>query len=119
MPRAWSICSTPGCGTATPRSGRCDECAAAADLARGTAAQRGYGSRHRKTFRATVLDRDPICMECQIRPSTVADHHPLSRRELEAMGEDPNDPKHGRGLCASCHGRATVINQPGGWSAGQ
>jgi 5-methylcytosine-specific restriction protein A len=113
--RAWSICSTPGCGQAT-RGGRCDDCAHAADLARGTASQRGYSSAHRR-FREAVLAADPICVQCQVRASTVADHYPVSRRDLEAIGENPNDPKHGRGLCKPCHDRATAANQPGGWAA--
>ncbi|MEU6709988.1 hypothetical protein ABZ897_00800 [Nonomuraea sp. NPDC046802] len=51
-------------------------------------------------------------------PSTVADHHPLSRRELVARGLDPDDPQYGRGLCTSCHGKETAANpeQAGGWN---
>ena len=48
--------------------------------------------------------------------ATVADHWPTSRRDLIAKGKDPNDPNHGRGLCASCHGRETAAHQPGGWN---
>jgi 5-methylcytosine-specific restriction enzyme A len=49
------------------------------------------------------LERDPICVICGIAPATVADHYPLSRKELVARGMDPNDPAHGRGLCKPCH----------------
>jgi 5-methylcytosine-specific restriction protein A len=45
-----------------------------------------------------------------------ADHWPLSRRELVEQGLDPDDPKHGRGLCTSCHSRSTAREQPGGWN---
>jgi 5-methylcytosine-specific restriction protein A len=51
--------------------------------------------------------------------STVADHWPLSRRELEDQGLDPNDPQHGRGLCKHCHDMETARNQPGGWLLGR
>ncbi|TDE02854.1 hypothetical protein E1269_21390 [Jiangella asiatica] len=64
-----------------------------------------------------------MCTECDdhatpcSRPSTDADHHPLSRRELIAAGLNPDDPKHGRGLCSLCHKRSTAKHQPGGWNA--
>jgi len=64
-----------------------------------------------------VLDRDPICVLCRLAASTVADHWPTSRRDLEAAGLDPNDPARGRGLCKPCHDRETARNQPGGWNA--
>jgi 5-methylcytosine-specific restriction protein A len=116
MPRALSICSTPGCPNTT-RSGRCETCTKAADKARGTASERGYGGAGHRRFRREVLARDPICVLCHLEPSTVADHYPLSRRELEAQGLDPNDPQHGRGLGKRCHDRETAKNQPGGWNA--
>jgi 5-methylcytosine-specific restriction protein A len=46
-----------------------------------------------------------------------ADHWPLSRRELTEQGLDPDDPRHGRGLCARCHSSETARHQPGGWNA--
>jgi 5-methylcytosine-specific restriction protein A len=49
--------------------------------------------------------------------ATVADHWPLSRRELAERGMDPDDPAHGRGLCHGCHSKETAINQPGGFNA--
>jgi 5-methylcytosine-specific restriction protein A len=67
-----------------------------------------------------VLERDPLCVVHLERGdhvlATVADHYPRSRRELEALGLDPNDPEYGRGLCASCHSRETARHQPGGWN---
>lgn len=87
-----------------------------ADRARGTAEQRGYGRAHRR-FRKAVLAKDPICVRCGKAPSTVADHYPLSMRELVARGMNPYDPDCGRGLCASCHGSETATHQPGGWHA--
>ncbi|MFD5795612.1 hypothetical protein ACFWIO_19140 [Streptomyces diastatochromogenes] len=50
------------------------------------------------------------------KPSVHADHWPLSRRELADQGQDPNDPKHGRGLCGPCHSSSTAREQPGGWN---
>ena len=125
MPRALKTCSTPRCPELVPiGTGRCDGCVAQAEQQRGTARQRGYDAKHERTFRAKVLRRDPLCVcedqdhdhgrQC-LRASTVADHHPLSRRELVDAGQNPNDPKHGRGLCKGCHDRHTAEAQPGGW----
>lgn len=69
-----------------------------------------------KRFRTVVLDREPICQLCGLAASTVADHWPVSRRDLVDRGADPNDPKRGRGLCARCHGIETSRHQPGGWN---
>ncbi|AUS34616.1 hypothetical protein C1M55_28210 [Rhodococcus qingshengii] len=43
--------------------------------------------------------------------ATIADHHPLSRRELIVQGLDPNDPHHGRGLCKRCHDSHTAKDE--------
>lgn len=123
--RALKVCSTRGCPELV-QSGRCPTCQANAEQRRGTAAQRGYDSKHRSTFRRNVLRKNPLCVcedqghdhgtQC-LRPSTVADHHPLSRKELVDAGLNPNDPAHGRGLCKGCHDRHTSEAQPGGWNA--
>ncbi len=127
MPRrALSICTTPGCPEYT-QGGRCTGCRAEAEQRRGTAAQRGYGGRHRRRFRTAVLARDPQCVCTDTahghgdpcgEPSLHADHYPRDRRELAAAGEDPDDPRHGRGLCGPCHSSETARHQPGGWAAG-
>ncbi len=114
MARARRVCPTRGCSQLTT-DGRCTGCVRAADQARGTAAERGYTGRGHRGFRSAVLRRDPICVVCWLAPSTVADHYPLSRRDLVDGGLDPNAPAAGRGLCASCHGRETARHQPGGW----
>ncbi len=108
------VCSTPRCPTLVT-AGRCPKCEAEAEARRGSASQRGYTSAGHRRFRTAVLRRDPLCVLCQA-PSTVADHHPLSRRELVEQGLNPNDPECGRGLCASCHGKETGRHQPGGWN---
>jgi 5-methylcytosine-specific restriction protein A len=115
--KAMKVCNVPGCPELVPGgTGRCPDHRRAAEHARGNATQRGYSSRGHQRFRAAVLRRDPICVVCQRAASTVADHWPTSRRELEAGGKDPNDPRHGRGLCASCHGKETAAHQPGGFN---
>lgn len=121
MPRARKACPVAGCPNTTS-GGRCEDHKRESDRARGTAAQRGYASRgHRRRFRPGVLERDELCVLCteEGRPptlATVADHWPLSRRELIAQGLDPDDPQHGRGLCKRHHDRETARNQPGGWN---
>lgn len=125
MAQALKVCSTKGCPELVAE-GRCPTCRANAEQERGTAAQRGYDQKHRRVFRARVLRKNPLCVctdqghnhgaQC-LRPSTVADHHPLSRKELVDAGLNPNDPRHGRGLCKGCHDRHTSEAQPGGWNA--
>lgn len=113
MPRR--VCNVHGCPTISDKP-RCAEHTKAADKARGTPAQRGYGTEHRKRFREGVLAKHPICQVCRRARSTVADHYPLSKRELIDAGMDSNDPVHGRGLCHTCHSVATAEHQPGGWN---
>ena len=110
------VCNVPGCPTLTDQP-RCPTHTKAADQARGTATQRGYTSPRHRRFRRLVLKRDPICVICGAI-ATVADHYPMSRRDLEANGLDPDDPTRGRGLCSTCHARETARNQPGGWHMG-
>jgi len=122
----YTVCTVNGCPEYSDRGGRCDAHRAAADRARGTAQQRGYGKEHRTRFRPGVLARDPSCVCTETshghpepcgQASVHADHHPLSRRELVDAGHDADDPRHGRGLCHSCHAKATAQHQPGGWNA--
>lgn len=122
--RAPRRCTTPGCPR-TPVQGtaKCQECTR--PRARPSPSSQGYGREHERRFRDAVLRRDPSCVcdeeehghdgECG-RPSVHADHHPLSKRELVARGLDDHDPRRGRGLCHSCHSKATAKHQPGGWN---
>jgi len=115
------VCSVAGCPEIYPRGegSRCAKHRAHADRARGTPAERGYTSAgHTRRFRPHVLARDPICVVCDRAESTVADHYPRSKRELERLGLDSNDPQYGRGLCKRCHDSETARNQPGGWHEG-
>lgn len=129
MPRAMKVCSVAGCPELVPiGTGRCHTHERAADQARGTATERGYGRQHQRRFRPAVLRRDPHCV-CRelahghaapcLAASTVADHYPRSRRELVALGLDPNAEQYGRGICKGCHDRSTAASptQRGGWHA--
>lgn len=111
------VCTKPGCPTLVAGGGRCDDHRRQADRARGSSTERGYGHRHQTRFRRGVLRRDRICVLCKSAPATDADHWPADRRTLELRGEDPDDPKHGRGLCGPCHKQQTALLQPGGWNA--
>lgn len=115
MPKALRVCSVPSCPELTS-GGRCDQHRRQADRVRGTTTERGYSTPGHRRFREAVLARQPICVLCHRARSTVADHYPLSRRDLIAAGLDPNDPQHGRGLCKPCHDSSTARLQPGGWN---
>ena len=78
---------------------------------------RAYSTKGHRQFRSAVLTADPVCVVCQVAQSTVADHHPRSRRELEELGLNPNDPRYGRGVCKPCHDRSTAEHYPAGWNA--
>jgi 5-methylcytosine-specific restriction protein A len=132
MPRVMRVCPCTRCaaheGTCPTitTGGRCAPCRTRADAARGTARQRGYDQAHETTFRLAILRRDPTCVctdtthghaaPCSA-PSVHADHHPHTRRELADRGQNPNDPRHGRGLCDHCHNKHTPHESPGGWHA--
>lgn len=107
------VCSIPGCPTLVD-SGRCATHNTQARKAR--VDNRAYSSKAHLTFRDAVLKRDPTCVLCHNAPSHVADHYPRTRRELVAHHMNPNDPKHGRGLCDDCHNKHTARTSPGGWA---
>lgn len=118
------VCSTPGCPNLHDGAGRCPPCKAQAEQDR-----RPDGNPYRtpghQRFREHVLARNPRCVctgECGRHDgvcgaiATVADHHPLERRDLVAAGLDPNDPQRGRGVCKPCHDAKTARTSPGGWN---
>jgi 5-methylcytosine-specific restriction protein A len=112
--RALKVCSTPTCPELVP-TGRCTECTRKAEQQRGSAAARGYDPRWARR-RAAYLVRHPFCC-IDGAVATVADHYPLSRRELVAQGvRDPDADHRLRPLCASCHSKQTAEHQPGGWN---
>ena len=125
-----SRCSTPLCPNEAARGGRCEECYRKHDRARGTAAERGYNSRRWEGTKRTIRKRDPFCtcdagdhghasFAC-MHLTEVADHYPKTRKQLLEEGvRDPDKPEFCRGLCKSCHSRATAKNPEtrGGWNA--
>jgi len=113
---AWRPCSTPGCGKLHQGTGKCPTCRAKVDRDRRPDGN-PYATPGHRTFREHVLARDPVCVLCLARPSTVADHYPTERRDLVTQGLDPDDPDRGRGLCKPCHDRHTARTSPGGWHA--
>lgn len=110
-------CTTPGCpGRAV--TGRCARCLGGRQgnsrLRVPTTAERGYSSQWRAR-RLDYLSAHPTCALCP-RMATIADHYPVSRRELLAAGAaDPDAAEHLRPLCIDCHNRQTGLRQPGGW----
>lgn len=109
-PRPCSTCRQP-----TYRAGKCERHYRQAEHRRGSSHRRGYGPDHRDRFRSTVLSpysRHPLHSDvCVIddctAASTVADHYPRTRRQLERLGLDPNDPRYGRALCEHHHNQHT------------
>ncbi|PAZ13307.1 HNH endonuclease [Streptomyces sp. SA15] len=77
---------------------------------KGTSAYGKDWPRKRESF----LYMNAWCVLCG-QPSKVADHFPLSRKELVKRGvSDPNAHEHLRALCVRCHNRETGRNQAGG-----
>ncbi|WP_213002631.1 HNH endonuclease signature motif containing protein [Winogradskya consettensis] len=109
MARAKKVCSTSGC-PALVDTGRCDSCNGKAEAKRGSAAQRGYDARWRRT-RAAHLGRHPLCPCGSI--ATDVDHID----GLGPKGPRGHDPSNLRSLCHSCHSQRTGRDQPGGWAA--
>lgn len=105
----WRVCPEPDCPNLSQR-GRCEE------HQRPNATQRGYTGKGHQMFRKKVLRRDKVCVLCGNAEATQADHYPVDRRTLILRGENPNDPRHGRGLCHSCHSTHTALHQ--GFAAG-
>ena len=97
-------CPAPGCNLLTTH-GRCAAHLRAErqqfDAGRGTATARGYGPAHRQ-WRAAILARDPLCVRCGRKPSTVADHIvPLRDGGTWALS-------NGQGLDVDCHAVKTA-----------
>lgn len=108
-------CSVPGCPELTT-SGRCKEHEREATKNRETPGTSAYGPRWPRIRRA-YLYAHPWCLLCT-GPATVADHHPLSRRQLRAQAVPDPDAWHRlRPLCTSCHNGETAVHQPGGRAA--
>lgn len=111
------VCSTPGCPTIYDgTASRCPEHETAAKRTH-WGKTRAYSSAGHRTFREAVLRREPVCVLCGLRESSVADHYPKGRQQLIELGLNPNDPQYGRGLCKPCHDSSTAQEFPSGWNA--
>ncbi|MCO6011428.1 hypothetical protein NE236_41410 [Actinoallomurus purpureus] len=125
--RALSVCSCRGCTACGDRcptlvpSGRCTDCARAADRRRGSGSARGWNNRW-ATFSKRYLRDHPICActadwcahihqpgQCG-QPATDPDHKDGTGRN----GPRAFDPDNLIGLCHPCHSRKT-IHQDGGF----
>jgi len=97
------VCSHPDCPVILiDGRSRCDEHSGRPRDTRPSAASRGYGV-HWRRIRAQFLRAHPTCSLCR-EPATVADHHPLARRELVAAGDPhPDAWVNLRPLCESHH----------------
>jgi 5-methylcytosine-specific restriction protein A len=117
MPRKPRVpCPQPGCPELTS-GGACDDHRKQREEQRGSNARKGGYDVRWQRIRKAFLYRNPWCVLCG-RLANVADHWPLSRRELIARGEPkPDAPKHLRPLCVPCHNKETAKNQPGGFAA--
>ncbi|TWE29932.1 5-methylcytosine-specific restriction protein A [Prauserella muralis] len=110
--RALKVCSTSGCPELV-ESGRCAGCETRADRVRGTARQRGYGTRWERK-RDDYLARHPFCERAAcFRQATDVNH-------LDGLGPGGPDgyADHNlEALCHSHHSQHTAREQPGGWNA--
>jgi 5-methylcytosine-specific restriction protein A len=108
-------CTLPGFPALTT-GGRCPTHEREANRQRASRGGSAYGPRWPRT-RERYLYAHPWCLLCG-RRATVADHFPLSRRELVAQGAVNADAfERLRPLCTSCHNKETAKHQPGGWAA--
>lgn len=108
-------CSVPGCPELTS-GGRCEAHRRQDEALRRANGSGAYSSSRWQRIRKAFLYRNPWCVLC-MRQATVADHYPLSRRQLISRGVDPDTPARLRPLCTLCHNKETAKHQPGGWHA--
>ncbi|MDA8212174.1 MAG: HNH endonuclease [Clostridia bacterium] len=108
-------CNKPGCPNLT-QSRYCEQHAKQEarryEQERGTAHERGYGSRWRR-YREHYLRQHPLCAEClkvdKVVPATEVDHK-ISHKGDHKLFWDPNNHQS---LCKSCHSRKTVREDGG------
>ncbi len=107
------VCNVPGCPTLTDQP-RCPDHQQQAERERGTARQRGYGTKWQVT-RRRYLKRHPICCEPDcMRLATDVDHID----GLGPLGPRGHDPANLRAYCHPHHSQRTARDQPGGWHQG-
>lgn len=87
-------CPAPSCPQLTT-GGPCPVHRRALEQRRGSAAQRGLGTRQRN-WRLVILGNDPMCRGCGAVPSTHADHILPRKPGAEDWSE-----QNGQGLCGA------------------
>lgn len=97
-----------GCRKPTRNGSRCAPCARQAEAQRGSAAQRGYGSRWRK-IRREVLELQPFCQV----PGCVRLASDVDHAIPRALGGS-DDPENLQALCHAHHSQKTA-RQSSGW----
>jgi 5-methylcytosine-specific restriction protein A len=85
---------------------------APSEVARPTAAQRGYGSAWQR-FRVSYLAEHPLCVPCseagRVEEATCIDH----KDGKGPLGERGYDPANLTAMCATCHAKKTVKHDGG------
>ncbi len=106
------VCNVPGCPTISDTP-RCPAHMLAAERTRGSAHQRGYGTKWQRT-RRRYLRANPICCEPDcLRLATDVDHIDA----LGPLGPNGHNPDNLRAYCHSHHSQRTARDSPGGWAA--
>ena len=78
----------------------------AEEARRGSSHQRGYGWAWQK-LRAKIIDRDPVCLVCQMEWSVEVDHI----RPKAHGGTDDED--NLQGICHHCHAKKSARDRRG------
>jgi len=105
-------CNEPGCKKLTSTSHCADHAITAHEPTAGrpSPSRRGYGRAHQR-WRAAVLARDPLCIDC------LAEHPPRTTAATEAHHVDGNNAnialENGAGLCKPHHSRRTAAGPTG------
>jgi 5-methylcytosine-specific restriction protein A len=118
-PRAPTVCTTHGCHELVA-IGRCDEHRTTAGLKhyrreqgreryhQGDPSMTAYTTPQWRNARRKQLRDEPRCQHCG-EQATVADHAPVTRRNLVALGvANPDETIHLQSLCVPCHNRKTA-----------
>jgi 5-methylcytosine-specific restriction protein A len=111
-------CSQPGCPELVRgRDGACAEHSKQRAAQRQNRGGSSYGRDWRERVQPRFIYRNPWCVLCGQR-AQVADHWPISRRDLIARGErNPDAVTHLRPLCKACDAKERPKREPGGFLA--
>jgi 5-methylcytosine-specific restriction protein A len=111
-------CVQPGCPESVRgKESTCPEHAKQRHKQRANRGGSSYGRNWRERVQPRFIYRNPWCVLCGGQ-ATVADHWPISRRDLVAKGEaSPDSFKHLRPLCKACDAKERPKREPGGFYA--